>query len=241
MIMGSRSPKGPSLHFANVGLSLGGNGILRDVGFDVAAGSIHCVIGPNGGGKTSLIRSLLGQMPHTGEILIRWTGASVLGYMPQSLDMDRSLPMTVGDFMIMASRLMPAFLRLRRHGDVLIGRALERVGMAGKEARPFGGLSGGERQRVLLAQALLPRPTLLVLDEPDAGLDASGSAVMQDILRELRADGTTILMVHHDLAVVRDLGDMVTCVNGTVLFSGRPSEELTPDRVFGLFSAAKAA
>lgn len=234
-------PKGPSLRFGNVGLRLGGSDILRRVRFDVAAGSIHCVIGPNGGGKTSLIRSLLGQMPHTGDIRICWGSEMVVGYVPQSLDMDRTLPMTVGDFMTMACRLVPAFLRLRTDRASLIGRALERVGMEGKEGRPFGGLSGGERQRVLMAQALLPRPALLVLDEPDAGLDKSGSEVMQAILRELRADGTTILMVHHDLAVVRDLGDAVTCVNGTVLFSGRPSVELTPDRIFGLFSASRAA
>jgi zinc transport system ATP-binding protein len=241
MIMSRTIAKGPALQFREVGLNLGGNAVLRDVSFDVTPGTIHCVIGPNGGGKTSLIRSLLGQMPHTGDIRIRWGSETVVGYVPQALEVDRTLPMTVGDFMTLTCRQVPAFLRLRQSGASLIGRVLERVGMAGKEALPFGGLSGGERQRVLLAQALLPRPALLILDEPDSGLDSGGNAMMQAIFLELRADGTTILMIHHDLALVRDLGDAVTCVNRSVLFTGHPDEELTADRVFGLYSTGRAA
>src|SRR5690606_7352214 len=90
---------GPSITFREVGLELAGTRILHDVDFAVEAGSVHCIIGPNGGGKTSLIRCLLGQMPHTGTISIEWRGgATTIGYVPQLLDFDRTLPVTVEDF-----------------------------------------------------------------------------------------------------------------------------------------------
>lgn len=233
--------KGPTIHFEQLGLRLGGNMILSDVNFSIQPGSIHCIIGPNGGGKTSLIRSMLGQMPHTGNIRICWGGATTIGYVPQSLDYDDTLPMTIMDFMAMLCQRRPAFLGLKRDNRFLIRDVLERVGMDSKINRPFGSLSGGERQRVLFAQALMPRPKLLILDEPTTGLDQAGTALMHGILEELRREGTTILCIHHDLSVVREMGDVVTCINQRLLFSGPPAEELTPERVFSVFSSVKAA
>ena len=140
--------------------------------FKVRAGTIHCIVGANGGGKTSLVRSLLGQMPHSGRISIEWHDNRVIGYVPQSLDFDKSLPITVRDFMAMAT---PAPARVpRRVAGAARARSsatLERLGLAGKLDAKLGSLSGGERQRVLLAQALIPEPALLVLDEPTTGLD----------------------------------------------------------------------
>ncbi len=232
---------GPSLHFEDVGLWLGGGSILEHIDFAVEAGTIHCLIGPNGGGKTSLLRSLLGQMPHTGTIRIRWGRARTIGYVPQALDFDRTLPMTVEDFLAMTCQHRPAFLGLGRRHRAEVAEALDRVGMSGKRKRLFGALSGGERQRVLLAQALIPRPRLLILDEPATGLDREGDELVRSFCREFRDEGATVLVIHHDLSVVRELGDAVTCVNRRVLFSGPPESELTPDRVFSIFSSAKAA
>lgn len=243
MTMGKHLNSGPSIHFENVGLKLGGNSILHGVNFSVEQGTIHCIIGPNGGGKTSLLRCLLGQMPHTGSIRICWGNDSTMGYVPQSLDFDDTLPMTVRDFMAMVGqRYRPAFMGLKRDTKTIIHDVLKRVGMFTKMDRPFGSLSGGERQRVLLAQALMPKPKLLVLDEPATGLDRSGSAIMYEIIKDLSASGTTILIIHHDLGVVREIACGVTCLNREMLFSGDPMVELTPERILNIFSStAKAA
>lgn len=239
----SRLASGPSLHFENVSLELGGNSILHNVNFTVERGSIHCIIGPNGGGKTSLIRCMLGQMPHTGNIRICWDSDWTMGYVPQALNFDDTLPMTVADFMAMISQNhRPAFMGFKKDKHRWVHDALERVDMLGRLDRPFGSLSGGERQRVLLAQALIPEPKLLVLDEPATGLDKSGAAIMHGIVEELSAAGTTIVIIHHDLGVVRDMAHGVTCINREMLFTGDPRTELTPERIFDIFSAtAKAA
>ncbi|HXS30746.1 MAG TPA: ATP-binding cassette domain-containing protein, partial [Steroidobacteraceae bacterium] len=163
--------QGPSIDFAGVNLALGNTRILEDVSFAVRAGSIHCIVGANGGGKTSLIRSLIGQMPHSGRIDIHWQDGRVTGYVPQSLDFDKSLPITVMDFMAMTSQRRPIFLGVPRPRRRLIEAALDRVGLNGKQRARLGSLSGGERQRVLFAQAMIPEPALLILDEPMTGLD----------------------------------------------------------------------
>lgn len=234
---------GPSLHFENVGLQLGGNQILEDIDFYVDPGTIHCIIGPNGGGKTSLVRCLLGQMPHSGTIRICRADTLTIGYVPQSLAFDDTLPLTVSDFMAMAGKQRrPAFWGMGRDYKAEVMRALNKVGMQTKAGHQFGSLSGGERQRVLLAQALLPAPQLLLLDEPATGLDKAGSAIMHAIIDELSRSGTTVVMIHHDLGVVREVAHTVTCINRSMRFSGPPAEELTADRVFSIFSSeAKAA
>lgn len=122
-----------------------------------------------------------------------------------------------------------------------ISTALERVNMAEKSKRIFGQLSGGERQRVLLAQSLLPEPSLLILDEPTSGLDKAGAAIMRALLQELKTKGVTILIIHHDLMEVKEIGDCVTCINREVLFSGCPTEELSADRILNIFSSARQA
>jgi len=233
-----RRRQGPSIRFDSVGLVLGGNTILRDVSFAVKSGSIHCLIGPNGGGKTSLIRCLLGQMPHIGEITLCGGPNRVVGYVPQKLNFDDTLPMTVRDFMALASQYRPAFLGLGRGNRAEVLRVLELVGMCERMDRPFGALSGGERQRVLLAQALLPDPDLLILDEPTTGLDAGGAEVLNGVMTGVAKAGGTVLVVHHDLAAVRSLAQGVTAVNREVVFSGDPAALLTSEQIFNLFSVS---
>ncbi len=231
---------GPLISFDRLSLKLGGNAVLDEVTFRVEPGTIHCILGPNGGGKTSLIRSLLGQMPHSGTIRISWKDTvQVTGYVPQALDFDRTLPLTVGDFMAMICQRQPVFIGRVRQRKKMIERALQRVGMAEKTDYRFGSLSGGERQRVLLAQALIPEPGLLVLDEPASGLDRAGAEIMYEILAELKSRGTTLLMIHHDLAEIRKIGDMATCINRRVVFSGRPEEVLTPETILKVFSSSQ--
>ncbi len=228
---------GPAITFDNVNLRLGNTSILEQISFAVAPGSIHCIIGPNGGGKTSLLRSLLGQMPHNGTITIEWPGNRTIGYVPQILDFDRTLPITVDDFMAMICQSRPAFFGLKKRHRQAVRQALELVQMTGKHHRQLGQLSGGERQRVLFAQALIPQPSLLILDEPSAGLDEAGSNIFEQILYDLRDKGVTIVWIHHDLQQVKRMANSVCCVNRRLLFSGKPEETMTPERILSIFSA----
>ncbi|WP_047305483.1 metal ABC transporter ATP-binding protein [Pseudomonas fluorescens] len=229
--------RGPAIEFDQVSLSLGRTTILDRVTFQVQPGSVHALVGPNGGGKSSLIKTLLGQMPHQGQLRLQWPGAAdTIGYVPQALEFDRGLPMTVDDFMAAMCQRRPAFLGLSRHYAQAIGEALERVGMQDKRKRRMGALSGGERQRVLLAQGLIPAPQLLVLDEPMSALDEAGIQVFERLLHDWRQSGITLLWIEHDLEAVGRLADRVTGLNRRVLFDGPAQQTLTPERLLSLFS-----
>ena len=185
--------QGPSIEFKNVNLTLGNTRILKDVTFSVGAGEIHCIVGANGGGKTSLIRSMLSQMPHSGEISINWHDNQTIGYVPQTLEFDKTLPVTVLDFMGLTCQRRPMFLGLARPQRQLIDEVLNRVGLSGKVRSKLGSLSGGERQRVLFAQALIPEPALLVLDEPMTGLDLHGKDIVERAIVEFAQAGGTVI------------------------------------------------
>lgn len=220
--MNDLTMRGPAVVFDRVTLQLGGVRILDDVSFRVEAGALHCLVGPNGAGKTSLVRALLGQMPHTGEIRLEGAATSPLGYVPQLPDFDRNVPMTVNDVMALLSQRRPAFMGQSRGTRAAVAAALARTGVADKSASPFGSLSGGERQRVLLAQALLPSPRLLVLDEPTAGIDEPGVRLVEELVAELHQLGVTILWISHDLDQVARVAQTVTRINRQVLFHGVP-------------------
>jgi zinc transport system ATP-binding protein len=228
--------QGPAIRFANVGLQLSSTQILHDVSFSVEPAQIHCIIGPNGGGKTSLIRSLLGQMPHSGEISIDWPAERRIGYVPQMLDFDRDLPMTVDDFMAIISQDRMAIFGLSKRNRPAVDEALTMVGLEAKRRRRMGELSGGERQRVLFAQALIPFPNLLVLDEPLAGVDGVGAEIISDLVVDMRDCGMTVVWIHHDLAEVKRIADKVTCINRTVSFTGTPDQVLTRESMLEVFS-----
>jgi len=227
--------QGPSIEFEHVGLTLGATRILQDIDFAIAAGSIHCIIGANGGGKTSLVRSMLGQMPHTGRIRIHWHDNRVVGYVPQTLDFDKTLPVTVNDFMAMACQRRPVFLGISRRRRGEIEEVLERMGLAGKGKYKLGNLSGGERQRVLFAQALIPEPALLVLDEPMTGLDVSGRAVLERSIVEFAGAGGTVVWINHDIVQVNELADTLTYIDREIRLQGSAREVLRGGTAAGLF------
>ena len=215
---------GPAVSFDDVNLSLGGVNILQNTSFRVEAGELACVIGPNGGGKTSLVRSLLGQMPHSGEIGIESGSKVRLGYVPQFLEIDRTLPLTVLNVLSIMVQDKPAFFGVKKTSRAQIDAALNRAGFDGKRDRRFGGLSGGERQRVLFAQALMPEPDLLVLDEPTANMDETGARRIEKVVLELNAAGTTVLWINHDLAQVKRVASKVVVVDGGVPYFGPLSD-----------------
>lgn len=216
--------RGPAVVFDNVSLQLGGTRVLDAVSFRVEAGALHCLVGPNGGGKTSLVRTLLGQMPHSGSVRLEGDVITPLGYVPQLLDFDRNVPMTVNDVMALLGQRRPAFLGSSRSARAANSAALQRTGVGAMGAKPFGSLSGGERQRVLLAQAISPVPWLLILDEPTAGIDEPGVRLVEALVAELHDRGVTILWINHDLEQVRRIAQSVTVINQRVSFHGSPAQ-----------------
>ena len=217
---------GLEIQIKDLNLVLSGNEILEDINLTVKAGEIHCLVGPNGGGKTSLLRCILGQMPFTGSIEMKYEKDKIIGYVPQVLDFERTLPITVEDFMAMTNQMKPCFFGLSKKCKPEVDSLLKKLGVFEKKKRLLGNLSGGERQRVLLAQALFPKPNLLILDEPLTGIDKAGEDYFKEIVKELKEEGITILWIHHNLAQVKELADTVTCIKKRMVFSGDPKEEL---------------
>lgn len=229
---------GPRIELTDLSLRLQGRVILDGISASVSAGAIHAIVGPNGSGKTSLLRCLLGQMPHSGSVVVNWpkTSSRVIGYVPQTIQMEATLPLTINNFMTIAlQRYRPAFLGAGKKLARVIAEALESMGLEGKGRLPLGTLSGGERQRVLFAQALLPSPQLLIADEPLKGLDAAGAELVLSRMRDLATAGTTIIWIAHELELVRKLATEVTGINRELLFSG-PIEtvhsQVTGDELF---------
>ena len=201
----------PLIETSGLGVALGGNRVLRDVSIALRRGEIVTVVGPNGSGKTTLIRLLIGALKPSEGRIARAPGL-VIGYVPQRLAIDHTMPLSVARFLALASRDRAARTE-----------ALSRVGAAGLEARQMIDLSGGQFQRVMLAQALLRRPDILVLDEAAQGLDQPGTAAFYKLVEALRAElGCAVLMVSHDLHVVMAASDRVICLNGHVCCEGAP-------------------
>ena len=195
--------------------------ILRDLSFSVPRGSSLAVIGPNGSGKTVLFRALIGALPYSG--VVRWAPGTRIGYVPQKLDLERHLPVTGRDLLL-------ARARLARVSPDAIDAAIARVGLTPAMLdTPVGALSGGQFQRLLMAFALLANPTVLLLDEPTAGVDEPGQERLNDTVRRLQADGTTVLMISHDLSVVYRFATNVLCLTHNHTCFGVPRRVLTPD------------
>jgi zinc transport system ATP-binding protein len=186
--------------------------VLSGISLQVRPAEIVTILGPNGSGKSTLLRALLGIIPASGGRVLRQAGLRV-GYVPQRLMIDRSLPMTVRRFLSLPTRCT----------DAQATASLARVGLPGVEQRQMVDLSGGQFQRVLLARALLSDPQLLVLDEPTQGLDQAGEAGFYKLIAEVReSTGAAVLMVSHDLHVVMAASDRVICLNGHICCEGTP-------------------
>lgn len=218
----------PLLELRDFGVRHGREALLEGVSLNVRRGSVHVLVGPNGAGKSTLISGILGRIPFSGSITANWNGNGRIGYLPQSFTVDRSLPVTVSDFLALARQKRPVCLGIAKRMQERIDSMLAAVGLEGVARRQLSVLSGGELRRVLLANAIEPTPELLILDEPSTGLDEMAAATMEEILLDLnRRSGTTILMVSHDLEQVRRLAERVTVLNRSVQADGPPAEILT--------------
>lgn len=216
------SDTGPIVDVANVTFSFDGrNPVLEEATFRIERGDFASVIGPNGGGKTTLLKLLLGLLqPGSGRLEVLGDSPGKvrhrIGYMPQYAALDRQFPITVKEVVLMG-RLAPrrSFGGYAGADRRAAAETLERVGLAHLARRPFAALSGGQRQRVLLARALVSQPELLLLDEPAAGLDRRVEQDFFALLEELNRDATVIL-VSHDLGFVRSFVRTVVCVHRRV-------------------------
>jgi ABC-type Mn2+/Zn2+ transport system ATPase subunit len=187
---------------------------------------IAAVLGPNGGGKTTLFRALLGELPfRRGTVELAGRPA----YVPQTDRTRLDFPVSALDVALMgAYRRTPPWRRLGRADRRAAHAALERVGLADRAGTRFGSLSGGQRQRVLIARALLQDAQVLLLDEPLSGVDAVSAARIEDVFAALRGEGRTLLIATHDVEHARRW-DAVLCLNGRQVAFGAPDEVLGPE------------
>ncbi len=215
----------------NVSLFRGNGTILDDVGLSVARNEIVTLVGPNGAGKSSLVKIALGLIqPDRGSVA---TSPDLrVGYVPQSVNLDRSIPVNVTRFLQLSG------IRGKRQ----LAQALEMVGGERLGGKPLQDISGGELRRVLLARAILKSPSLLVLDEPTAGVDVSGQASLYNLIQSIR-DKTRcgVLLVSHNLQIVMGTTDKVICLNRHICCSGKPETVQENPEFLHLFSQESAA
>jgi zinc transport system ATP-binding protein len=210
-----------------------GQRVLEDVSVRLGEGEFVAIAGPNGGGKTTLVRIVLGlERPAAGKALLygevayRYSGRRRLGYLAQRSDLGGDAPVTVRE-VVSAGRLAAGRLvgPMRRNDRELVSEAIERVGLGHVVDAPMRTLSGGMQQRAFIAKALAGAPSLLVLDEPTTGVDAESQESLAALLDELHTElGVTILYVSHEFGAVERFVQRLLLVRRTIVFDGSPDE-----------------
>jgi zinc transport system ATP-binding protein len=227
--------------FENICFSYGSVSVLEDVSFSIMERESVCIVGPNGGGKTTLVKLILGLLePSAGEIRVFGHSPKAarkrIGYMPQHLLYDPLFPVTVRDIVLMGRLKSGGWRGVFGWPDGedrdAAEEALRQVGMEDYSRRPFSSLSGGQRQRALIARALAGRPSLLLLDEPTSNVDTLVEAQLLDLLRELN-DRMTIMMVTHDLGFVSEMVEKVVCVNRRVAV--HPTNDISGEIIHDIY------
>ena len=204
---------------------LGGHTALEKVDFSLDAGEIVTIVGPNGSGKTTLLRVIVGALAPTAGRVQRRDGLRI-GYVPQRLNIDPSLPISVKRFLNLPRKTEPE----------RIAAALAQAGAGPLADRQMTSLSGGQFQRVLLARALVTTPDLLILDEATQGLDQPGTSEFYRQIETVRQQtGCAVLMVSHDLHVVMSASDRVICLNGHICCQGHPEHVASAPEYRALF------
>ena len=197
----------------NVAVNRGKMTVLHGINLEISSGEIVTIVGPNGSGKSTLLRAMIGAQPLVSGQVTQRSGLKI-GYVPQHLSMDPSLPMSVARFLTLSGPKVAA---------AKIAEALETSGVPGLQERQLAELSGGQFQRIMLARAVIEEPEVLLLDEPTQGLDQPGSAAFYRRVSELRDTlGCAVVMVSHELHVVMAASDRVICLNGHICCEGRP-------------------
>ncbi|WP_050528532.1 ATP-binding cassette domain-containing protein [Pseudorhodobacter aquimaris] len=211
----------------NISIRYGANTVLSNVSLRIEAGEILTIVGPNGSGKTSLLRAIIGAVKPSKGRVTRSAGVR-LGYVPQKLHIDPTLPMTVARFLSLPQAVPVADIEA----------ALKQAGVPDLAKAQMSRLSGGQFQRVLLARALIGKPQLLLLDEATQGLDQPGSAAFYRQIETVRRQtGCAVLMISHELHVVMSASDRVICLNGHVCCEGTPEVVASAPEYRALFGS----
>ncbi len=235
------STQNPIVELKNVGFSYNGQTVLNQVDFRVCQNDFIGVIGPNGGGKTTLLKLILGLLkPNTGVINVLGgtpqESSSIIGYVPQNININDTFPIKALDVVLMgklncASRFKRNFKQEKNEAF----DALERLNIANIAHKKIGELSGGQRQRVLIARALITQPQLLLLDEPTASIDTKGQTVFYELLKTLNLD-IAVIVVSHDLLMISNYVKSVACVNKGLHYHSH--EEVTGDMLETMYSCS---
>lgn len=228
-----------AIHIENLSVNYGQTSAIADVCLDVTEGEYLGIIGPNGGGKSTLLKAILGLVPiTTGTIQIYGkpprNNRALIGYVPQFAAMDKKFPITLLEVVLtgcLKSGLSP-FYRFTAKNKRSALKLLERVGIADLANRQISELSGGEFQKMLIARALMVNPKLLLLDEPTASVDAASRDQIYTLLAELNKN-MTIILVTHDLLAISSQVHRLACLNGHLVYHGEP--ELTENVVNSLY------
>nr|WP_294680726.1 metal ABC transporter ATP-binding protein [uncultured Anaerotignum sp.] len=224
-----------SIEMKNINVTSGGDTLLENINLTFHCGELTALIGKNGAGKTTLLRTLLGERQYKGSISFTDHHGVVMpvpriGYVPQHLDFDKSMPISVSDFIAAAKGGSPVWFGKKKKMQTHIKEILEDMECGYLAERRLGALSGGELQRVLLALATDPVPDLLVLDEPVSGVDMAGLDLFYKRVTELRdRQHMAILLVSHDLGLIRKYADRVVLLDKTVVAQGDADEVFATD------------
>lgn len=219
-------------------VAYGAKPVLWDVDLSIPKGQLMAIIGPNGAGKTTLLKAILRLLPTvSGTVRFLPEGnrrprANRIGYVPQSGSVDWDFPATALDVVLMGRYGHLGWLRRPRRADYEIAKeTLEKVGMAEYAGRQISQLSGGQQQRVFLARALAQQADMYFMDEPFKGVDARTERAIVTLLKELKAQNKTVVVVHHDLQTVAEYFDWVTLINVQVVASGPVEDTFTDENL----------
>ena len=219
-----------AIEIRNLTVAYGENIALENLNLDVEAGSLMALVGPNGAGKSTLIKTILKFLKQiTGEIKIN---GKTLAYVPQRNSVDWDFPTTLFDVVEMGCYgRVGLFKRVNKEEKVKVLKAIEQVGMLEFKDRQISELSGGQQQRTFIARALVQEADIYLMDEPFQGVDSTTEKSIVDILKKLKSDGKTLLVVHHDLQTVPTYFESVTFINKTVIVTGKVKEVFTQENI----------
>ncbi|VTX49270.1 metal ABC transporter ATP-binding protein [Fusobacterium vincentii] len=219
-----------AIEIKNLTVAYGENIALEDFNLDVEIGSLMALVGPNGAGKSTLIKTILKFLKQiTGEIKINGKN---LAYVPQRNSVDWDFPTTLFDVVEMGCYgRVGLFKRVNKEEKAKVLKAIEQVGMLEFKDRQISELSGGQQQRAFIARALVQEADIYLMDEPFQGVDSTTEKSIVDILKKIKSDGKTLLVVHHDLQTVPTYFESVTFINKTVIASGKVKEAFTQENI----------